>query len=107
MKRRSGKAMLWGSQRQLEDQDHHIIPPMAIRAMEKLHIREGWPVKKVADMFQLDPDVVRTAVDMRGNFEVVWHEALHFLQPADDPWTAKIVIDIQAPKANQVRGADD
>jgi hypothetical protein len=107
MKRRSCKAQLWGSKTLVEDQDHHLIPPMAIRAMEKLHIREKWPLKKVADMFQLDSDVVRTAVAMRGNFEVVWHEALHFLQPATDPFLGKVKISIQAPSSNQVRGADD
>lgn len=106
-KRKSGKAVLWGSQKQLEDADHHSIPPMAIRAMERLHIREGWPITKVANMFQLEPEVVRTAVEMRGNFEVVWHEALHFLQPADNPYLGKVVLAVQAPSGNQVRGADD
>jgi hypothetical protein len=106
-KRKSGKAVLWGSQKQLEDSDHHVIPPMAIRAMEKLHIREKWPISKVAAMFQLDPEVVKTAVEMRGNFEVVWHEALHFLQPADNPFLGKVNISVQAPTSNQVRGADD
>jgi len=106
-KRKSGKAILWGSVTKMEDADHHTIPPMAIRAMEKLHIREGWPITKVANMFQLEPEVVRTAVEMRGNFEVVWHEALHFLQPPSNPFLGKVNISVQAPKSNQVRGADD
>jgi hypothetical protein len=106
-KRKSTKAVLWGSNRQLEDADHHVIPPMAIRAMEKLHIREGWSIEKISEMFQLDKSVVETAVKMRGNFEVVWHEALHFLQPADDPFGGKIKFTVQAPASNQVRGADD
>jgi len=106
-KRKSTKAVLWGSNRQLEDADHHVIPPMAIRAMEKLHVREGWPIEKIADMFQLERAVVETAVNMRGNFEVVWHEALHFLQPAKDPFLGKVKITVQAPASNQVRGADD
>jgi len=106
-KRKSGKAVLWGSVKQLEDHDHHVIPPMAIRAMEKLHIGEGWPITRIAHMFQLDPQIVRTAVELRGNFEVVWHEGLHFLQPAGDPYLGKIRISVSAPKANQVRGADD
>lgn len=106
-KRKSTKAVLWGSNRQLEDADHHVIPPMAIRAMEKLHIREDWSLEKIADMFQIEKDVVETAVKMRGNFEVVWHEALHFLQPAKDPYQGKVKISVQAPAVNQVRGADD
>jgi hypothetical protein len=106
-KRKSTKAVLWGSNRQLEDADHHVIPPMAIRAMEKLHIREGWSIEKISEMFQLDKSVVETAVKMRGNFEVVWHEALHYLQPAEDPFRGKIKVTVQAPASNQVRGADD
>jgi len=105
-KRKSGKAVLWGGC-QLEDKNRKVIPPMAVRAMEKLHIREGWPIEKVAAMFQLDPEVVTTAVHMRGNFEVVWHEALHFLQPASDPFLGKVAIKVEAPSINQVRGADD
>merc|ERR1711935_591476 len=71
VKRRSGKATLWGSQKQLEDADHHVIPPMAIRAMEKLHIREGWNCKDIAKMFGLEEKVVHTAVSLRGNFDVI------------------------------------
>merc|ERR1719313_3210696 len=106
-KRKSTKAVLWASQKQLEDNEHRAVTPMCIRAMEKLHIREKWPIKRVADMFQLDPEVVKTAVQMIGNFEVVWHEALHFLQPAENPYLGKVLITVQGPASSQIRGADD
>jgi len=106
-KRKSGKAVLWSATKVLEDSNKRPVPPMAIRAMEKLHIREQWGIDKVANMFALDPETVRTAVAMRGNFEVVWHEALHFLQPATDPYLGKVRVTVQAPASHQVRGADD
>lgn len=105
--RKSGKAVLWGSTVSIMDHDHKGIPPMAIRAMEKLHMREGWKIEKIANMFGLSPEVVQAAVDMRGNFEVVWHEALHFLQPPDDPFQGRVKVSVTAPASNQVRGADD
>jgi len=105
--KKSTKAVLWGSQVNLQDSEHRSIPPMAVRAMEKLHMREGWPIAKIANMFALEPQVVRAAVEMRGNFEVVWHEALHFIQPADKPFHGTLRINVTAPKANQVRGADE
>merc|ERR1719247_742479 len=107
LKKHTGKAVLWGPSNQLQDHEHHNIPPMAIRAMEKLYIKEGIPIEEVADMFNLDVDMVRTAVEMRGNFEVVWHEALHFIQPATDPFLGSLTVSVHAPAKHQVRGADD
>jgi hypothetical protein len=108
-KRKTVKAALWGEQAssKVQDAQHKSVPPMAIRAMERMYIREGMPLEKVANMFQLPMDVVKAAVEMRGNFEVVWHEALHFLQPASNPFLGKIQVSVEAPAINQVRGADD
>lgn len=105
--RRSSKAVLWGKQVSITDTSHTQIPPMVIRAMEKLHMREKLSIKQIAFMFALEPSVVRAAVDQRGNFEVSWHEALHFIQPADNPHHGTIKISVSAPVINQVRGADD
>lgn len=107
LKKHTGKAVLWGTSNSLQDHEHQHIPPMAIRAMEKLHIQESMPIEEVAEMFQLDVDMVRTAVEMRGNFEVVWHEALHFIQPATDPFLGSLTVGVHAPPKHQVRGADD
>jgi hypothetical protein len=107
MVRKSGKAEPWGKGHSLKDQNRQIVPQMAIRAMERLHMREQWPILKVANMFQLDAAVVRAAVALRGNFDAVWYQALHFLQPAEDPFHGYVVVKVEAPKANQVRGADD
>lgn len=109
MKRKSCKAVPWGSTAagHLEDAHHQALPPLAIRAMEKLHVREGWKTKDIADMFALDESIVNTAVCMRGNFEVIWAEATQFLQPSDNPFKGKVKVSVSAPAHQQVRGADD
>jgi hypothetical protein len=108
-KRKSGKAIQWGAVAagHLEDKHKQPLPPLAIRAMEKLHIREGWKTKDIADMFALEEKIVHTAVSLRGNFEVIWCEAVHFLQPASNPFLGRIKVSVTAPGHQQVRGADD
>jgi hypothetical protein len=105
MKRRTGKAMSWASQRHISDGHSGEIPALAIRAMERLHVKEQWKVAEISNMFNTSEELVKKAVAMRGNFEVVWHEALHFLQPASNPFLGKITVSVDAPK-NMVRGAD-
>merc|ERR1719159_1766133 len=108
MKRKSGKAELWSAMKVLEDmQGKSHVPPMAIRAMEKLHIQQGMSIDEVADVFGCSNETVNRTVNMRGNFEVVWHEAFHFLQPSSDPYFGKIRVNVSAPAAHQIRGADD
>lgn len=58
-------------------------------------------------MFGLDEQTVKTAVQLRGNFDVIWCEALHFLQPAEDPFQGSIKVSVHAPAKSQIRGADD
>jgi len=107
-KRKSGKASQWGAHAagHLEDKEHHPIPPLAIRAMERLHMA-GYKTEDIADMFAIDEKLVNTAVALRGNFEVIWVEAVHFLQPAHDPFFGQVKESVQAPASQQVRGADD
>merc|ERR1711933_199775 len=81
------------------------ISPMVVRAMERLHV-EGLQADEIAKIFAVPTDNVKKAVAMRGNFEVVWHEAVHFLQPGLDPFCGKLVVSVSAPK-NMVRGAPD
>lgn len=103
-KRKSGKAKQWGSAFTVKT-GNVILTPAIIRAMETLVVSEGWDKKDVAAMFGVPPDVVETSVSMRGNFEVVWAEALHFLHPAANPLTGKLKISAKVPLTNQVRGA--
>mmetsp|Transcript_115587 Transcript_115587/g.204330 ORF Transcript_115587/g.204330 Transcript_115587/m.204330 type:complete len:764 (+) Transcript_115587:75-2366(+) len=105
--RKSGKAVPWGNSIHIQDSLHRPVPAMVIRAMEKLHMREGWDIEKIASAFGLESSVVKAAVELRGNFEVAFHEALHFLQPADHPFHGTVKISVSAPAVNQVRGADD
>jgi hypothetical protein len=104
-KRKSGKSMNWASQVKVFDASKRPIPAFTIQAMEKLHIMEGFSIPEIADMFQVPEETAKKAVDSRGNFEAVWHEAIHFLQPAVDPFSGKFNISVTAPK-NQVRGAN-
>lgn len=108
-KRKSTKAVPWGSGLgwHLEDGNHHAVPPLAIRAMEKLYIQENKSAKEIAEWFQIPEPMVTKAISLRGNFEAVWSEAVHFLQPASDPFCGKIKLKVEAPASNQVRGADD
>jgi len=105
MTRKTGKSTSWASQLHLEGVFKQPISPMVVRAMERLHT-EGLGHEEIAHIFQVPPDNVEKAVAMRGNFEVVWHEALHFLQPGLDPLYGKLVVSVSAPK-NKVRGASD
>jgi hypothetical protein len=106
-KRRSGKAIPWGSERRIMDTAQHTcISPMTIRAMETLHVNEGFAIKDIAEMFGVQEQTVYQAVSMRGNFEVIWGDAQHFLQPASIPVSGKIKVSVHAPTANRVRGSD-
>lgn len=109
IKRRSGKAIRWGSEKcKIEDDlSSQVITPMTIRVMESLCNEEGWSIKDIAAMFGVLEETVTTCVSMRGNFEVVWAEALHFLQPASNPMVGKVKVSVQVPVTNRVRGADD
>merc|ERR1719171_3326505 len=75
--------------------------------MEHLIVNEGREIKDIADMFGVHVDTVNTAVALRSNFEVIWAEGMHFLQPFSNPITGKLQISVHVPTANRVRGAND
>lgn len=77
----STKATHWGIQQSTAK--GAALPATVARAIEQLKWREDWPLDKIAALFGLDPSVVETAAKMRANFEVAWHQGLHFLVPPD------------------------
>jgi len=107
-KKKSSSAIAWGCERHVVDEVHHTtISPMTIRVMEHLIVNEGREIKDIADMFGVHVDTVNTAVALRSNFEVIWAEGMHFLQPFSNPITGKLKISVHVPTANRVRGAND
>lgn len=106
LKQKSGHALLWGSTQISVDESHKtVVTPCAMRAMESLYVEEGWEISDIAETFGIDEKTVTTAVFMRGNFEVIWGEAVHFLQTSSS--FKKLKLSVQAPVANRVRGADE
>jgi hypothetical protein len=106
MLKKSGKSVPWGAHEE-DLAGYHGIPPMVIRAMEKMHMREKMTIEQVASTFRQDPEIVRSAIAMRRNFEAVWHEALHFLQPAENPFLGNVTVSVEAPAGNKVKCADE
>jgi len=108
-KRKTGKAQQWGAHAHaaIHDSAQETVPPMAIQAMEKLSVEENWSARQIAETFGMDEKTAKTAIDLRTNFQVIWCEAVHFLQPSNDPYAGKIKVSAYAPARQQVRGADD
>lgn len=106
---RSGKAMLWSQLLQGHQSGSTLLPPMVVRSIEQLLNREGWDLDRIAQMFGLEVEHVRQAADLRANFEVVWHQSLHFLQlPFMSPFEGGIRLTLHAPKhVERMHGVPD
>jgi len=102
---KSGKAKLWGETLlaphgqapKKTDNKASTLPGMVIRAIEQLHNREEWTLEQIAQMFGVDIETVQAAASLRANFEVVWHEACHFVL-RDGPYNGYIQIEVRGSK---------
>jgi len=95
--RRTGKAKLWSSL--LTQKKSLSLPPEVVRAIEHLRYREKWDDDKIAGMFGISKELVHSAAELRASFEVVWHEACHFVQPPErEPFAGKIIIEVYIPR---------
>mmetsp|Transcript_33353 Transcript_33353/g.76095 ORF Transcript_33353/g.76095 Transcript_33353/m.76095 type:complete len:738 (+) Transcript_33353:101-2314(+) len=96
-KARTSKAKLWsGHIKEQRNSAAFAVPPMAVRAIEQLHRREGWDVAKIAEMFGVEEEAVLVAQGLRTNFACVWHESVHFLCTQPEPYSSIIKIDVNA-----------
>mmetsp|Transcript_35242 Transcript_35242/g.64421 ORF Transcript_35242/g.64421 Transcript_35242/m.64421 type:complete len:744 (-) Transcript_35242:148-2379(-) len=96
-KGRTSKAKLWsGHIKEQRNSAAFAVPPMAVRAIEQLHRREGWDVAKIAEMFGVEEEAVLVAQGLRTNFACVWHESLHFVSTHPEPYAPIIKIDVNA-----------
>merc|ERR1719401_1234256 len=75
------------------------LAPEVVRAIEQLHYREKWDEERIASMFGIKVETVVAAAKLRTNFEVVWHEALHFVQhPGEDLFSGEVQISLHVPQ---------
>jgi len=106
---KSSKAVPWAQAIQKANSANNAaLPPTVARAIEHLHYREGWDFDKIASMFGLSVAAVQSAAKLRANFQVAWHQALHFLVlPGKDPLSGTVEIEVSLPRrvasANLVR----
>eukprot|EP00927_Polykrikos_kofoidii_P035813 TRINITY_DN30335_c0_g1_i1.p1 TRINITY_DN30335_c0_g1~~TRINITY_DN30335_c0_g1_i1.p1 ORF type:complete len:797 (-),score=100.07 TRINITY_DN30335_c0_g1_i1:58-2448(-) len=101
----SKKGQVWA--KKLEARDGLKVAASTARAISHFHHREGWDVKRIADMFGMDVEAVKTCASMRWNFEVVWHEAFHFVtRSGKSPYGSKIQIEVVVPPHKQEDVAD-
>jgi len=95
--RRTGKARPWSQH--LNRAKSFSLPSEVVRAIEHLRYREKWADDKIASMFGISPETVHNAAELRASFEVVWHEALHFVQfPGEKPFDGCIEIALYLPR---------
>mmetsp|Transcript_39952 Transcript_39952/g.105698 ORF Transcript_39952/g.105698 Transcript_39952/m.105698 type:complete len:807 (-) Transcript_39952:220-2640(-) len=95
---RSCKAVPWGEEMGKKQSQTSGISPVVVRAIERLRTRECWELPRIAEMFGISVEEARVAADLRSNFEVVWHQAFHFLQLPDVPSNSgKVRITVTVP----------
>jgi len=80
------------------------LPPMVVRAVEQLRNRHQREPEMIAEMFAIDAKTVEGAAALRANFEVVWHEACHFVQRAE-PYAGSLLIEVKVPATKGPKGS--
>ena len=80
------------------------LSPSVVRAIEQLRHREKWDLDRIAAMFGIEEAAVKRAADVRANFELVWHQAFHFVHSAEEPFSGSLRIHLHSPPSLFAKG---
>jgi len=79
--RKSGKAKLWGAEGGAvgaKGAGMRDVPAQVQLMIERLHMQKNMPIPDIAEIANMDEETVRLLIELRRQFKVVWHQALHF-----------------------------